>query len=199
MKQTKMCDVSRKGPNASRTSVPENQFMETFPGDFAVHHDDGNVAFDLSVLSEEESERKEKHYGEVKDGIDSGTEDDLRNLDGMVNLRISDILPTGMTPLDNSLNCVVDNDELLVEESSVVSTKYGSSQTFEDFGMLFFFVDFLLPWTGFVNCDQWPWERLGHRTIERMGNTQEKVYKPVLYRMSYRFIRKSFCNYILKN
>ena len=166
MKQTKMCDVSGKGPNASRTSVPENQFMETFSGDFAVHHDAGNVAFDLSVLSEEESERKEKHYGEVKDGIDSGTEDDLRNLDGMVNFRISDILPTGMTPLDNSLNCVVDNDELLVEESS---------QTFEDFGMFFFFVDFLLPWTGFVNCDQWPWERLGHRTIERMRNAGESL------------------------
>ena len=178
MNQTKICDLSGKSSNASGASVSENKLMETFAGvsenklmetfagDFTVssscHVED--IPLDLSLLSEEESDQK-------NDSVESGAEDDLRNLDAMVNFRISDILPTGMRPLDNSINCVIDSDELVVDPS-VVSTEYGSSKKSEDFGMFFF--RFLLHWKGFVKCHQCRWERCRYR-IERLGfrNVQE--------------------------
>ena len=156
-----MCDLSEKSSNAREPSVPEK--METFAEDFTVssscHVED--IPLDLSLISEEESE----HRGEINDAVESGAEDDLQNLDGMVNFRISDILPTGMTPLDN---CVIDGDELVVEPS-VVSTEYGSSKKSEDFGM--FFPRFLLRWKGFVKCDQsrtYRIEHLGYRNMQEM-------------------------------
>ena len=128
MNQTTMCDLSGKSSNASGPSVPENKLMETFAEDFTVssscHVED--IPLNLSLISEEESEQR---Y-EINEAVESGAEDDLGNLDGMVNFRISDILPTGMTPLDN---CVIDSDELVVEPS-VVSTEYRSSKKF---GMFF--------------------------------------------------------------
>ena len=56
--------------------------------------------------------------------MENGTKDDLRNLDGMVNFRLSEILPTGMTPLDNSLHFMNDSDEpdIPVQSSFVASS-----------------------------------------------------------------------------
>ena len=167
-----MSNWSGKSSNASGASVPENKLMETFAGDFTVssscHVED--IPLDLSLLSEEESDQ-------INDAVESGAEDDLRNLDGMVNFRISDILPTGMTPLDNSINCVIDSDELVVDPS-VVSTK--SSQKSDDFGM--FFSRFLLHWKGFVKCRQWRWERCRYRN-EHLGfrNMQEIQWHPEMH------------------
>ena len=70
--------------------------------------------------------------------MENGTEDDLRNLDGMVNFRLSEILPSGMVPLDNSLHFSNDSDELSVD-NSFVPTIYESPQKYTQ-GMALFCV-----------------------------------------------------------
>ena len=87
---------------------------------------DDYLAVDLSGLSpiseEGESEFSDDHFlvDEGNKDVDleaSTTEDDLRSLDGMVNFRISEILPSGMDPLDNSKNCQNGKDELRIDEN----------------------------------------------------------------------------------
>ena len=81
----------------------------------------------LSPISEGRgSEFSDGHVSsdeETKD-VESSVEDDLKSLDGMVNFRISEILPSGMTPLDNSRNCQNGSDEPPMEENPVLLPEY---------------------------------------------------------------------------